>query len=227
MSERAQDEAVAEWPASMQRVAALVEGLDDGQLERRVPACPDWTGRDLLSHVVGLGADVLAGDEPDDHHESWTQAQVERRRDRSVSELLTEWRGLADDLVAWMREHGSRPLNDVVIHEQDLRGSLGRPGGADTRAFAIVRDRMAGRFASAVEGLPPVALVAPGWAWCSSGPVEEADVVLRASDFDLARALMSRRTASQLAGWVERGDVSAYYAAFAGLGDLPDSPLPE
>lgn len=33
-----------------------------------VPACPDWTAHDLFSHMVGLGADVLVGDQPDDHN---------------------------------------------------------------------------------------------------------------------------------------------------------------
>ena len=54
--------------------------------------------------------------------------------------------------MAWMREHGSRPLNDVVIHEQDLRGAVGVVGGRDSDGLRIVRDRMAARFAAAVDG---------------------------------------------------------------------------
>lgn len=151
---------VAAWSAAHERVCALVASLPAEQVEARVPACPDWKVRDLLSHVVGLGADVLAGDEPDDHHQTWTAAQVDARRDRSAAELIAEWRALAPDLVAWMREHGSRPLNDVVIHEQDLRSAVGRPGARDTDGFALVRDRMAERF-----GRPRP----PGSRW-SAGP---------------------------------------------------------
>ena len=47
-----------------------------------MPACPDWTARDLFSHMVGLGSDVVAGDEPDDHNPDWTAKQVEKRKDR-------------------------------------------------------------------------------------------------------------------------------------------------
>ena len=218
---------VAQWRTTMERVSSLVESLDEAQLSTHVPACPDWTVRDLLSHMVGLGADVVGGDEPDDHNEQWTQRQVDARRDRPAADLLAEWHALAEDLESWMVERGSRPLNDVVIHEQDLRSAVDRPGARDSEAYATVRDRMVARFQSRLEGLPPIALVGPAWTWCSSGAVEEAGVVLEASDFDLGRALMSRRTPDQLRAWTTRGDVTAHLQAFAGLGDLPQDPLPE
>ena len=177
--------------------------------------------------MVGLGADVVAGDEPDDHNETWTQAQVDARRDRSAADLVAEWRGLADDLVAWMHAHTTRPLNDVVIHEQDLRGAVDVPGGRESIGFALVRERMAGRFGSALADLPPLALVGETWSWTSSGEVADAAVVVEAGDFDLGRAVMSRRTPEQLRAWTVRGDVSAYLDAFAALGPLPGSALPE
>jgi hypothetical protein len=186
--------------------------------------------RDLLSHMVGLGADVVAGDEPDDHNEAWTQKQVDRRRDRDVAALVDEWRAVAEPLRAWMREHGTRPLGDVVIHEQDLRGALGEPGGQDTPGLAAIRDVFAGRFAarlSEVGGLAPIALVGTSWRWCSSGTAEDAAVEVRATDFDLARALMSRRSADQLRARTVRGDVEPYLAVFAVLGDLPAVDLSE
>lgn len=219
---------VRAWRQAHERVCALVEGVDAQAMEQRVPACPGWTGRELLSHVVGLGADVLGGDEPDDHNERWTQAQVDARADRSVADLVAEWRGLADDLEAWMRAHGTRPLGDVVIHEQDLRGALDAPGARDTAAFAAVRQRMVGRFAGRVEGLPAIALVGESWSWVADGgPADDAAVVVTASDFDLGRALMSRRTPDQLRAWTTRGDVEGHLDAFGVLGPLPGERLPE
>jgi len=218
---------VQAWREAFERVCTLVERLDADALAATVPACPDWAVRDLLSHMVGLGADVLAGDEPDDHNSAWTQRQVEARRDRPAADLLAEWRGLADQLMAWMQAHGSRPLNDVVIHEQDLRGAVGVVGGRDSDGLRIVRDRMAVRFASALDDQPPIALVSGEWAWCSQGEVGDAVVVVEAHAFDLARALTSRRTADQLRSWTRRGDVAPYLDAFAMLGPLPTAPLPE
>ncbi|MEO9152244.1 MAG: maleylpyruvate isomerase family mycothiol-dependent enzyme [Lapillicoccus sp.] len=228
---------MSEWQAAYDRVRQLVGSLGAEQLASSVPACPGWSVRDLLSHMVGLGTDVLAGNEPEDHDPAWTAGHVEARRGRGVDALLAEWAEVARPLMAWMREHDSRPLNDVVIHEQDLRGALGVPGGRETSGFTIVRDRMAARFGKAVTGLAPIALVqddAPddaGWVWVSHGDTADdggigARVVVRACGFDLGRALASRRTADQLRGWTTRGDLDAYLAAFAHLGDLPTTPLP-
>ena len=97
-SERGEVDPVSAWREAFERVCTLVERLGAAELAATVPACPDWTVRDLLSHMVGLGADVLAGDEPDDHNSAWTQRQVEARRDRSAADLLAEWRGLAEPL---------------------------------------------------------------------------------------------------------------------------------
>ncbi|MDD7969078.1 maleylpyruvate isomerase family mycothiol-dependent enzyme [Actinomycetospora lemnae] len=217
---------IAEWSRAQQRVVALVADLDPERAATIVPACPDWTVRDLLSHMVGLGADVLAGDEPDDHDEEWTARQVDARRGRDVAALVAEWEVVAGPLQTWMAEHGTRPLGDVTIHEQDLRGALGEPGGRDTPAIAALRDRFVGRFAARLDpGLPPIALVGEQWSWCSAGEPAEAAVEVRASDFDLARALVTRRSAAQLRSWTTRGDVEPYLEAFALLGPLPEQDL--
>ncbi|GAA1900103.1 maleylpyruvate isomerase family mycothiol-dependent enzyme [Lapillicoccus jejuensis] len=227
---------VALWQETQARVGGLVRAVeqeDPAALRRPVPACPDWSGRDLLAHMVGLGADVLAGDEPDDHNPSWTQAQVDARAGRDGAALVDEWDDLAPRLADWMRAHGTRPLGDVVIHEQDLRGALGRPGGRDSGGFAAIRDRMTGRLATRWAehgGGRTLGLVADddGWTWCSADvDPSGADVVLRASGFDLGRAVVARRTATQLRGWVVCGELGDGVQAFAVLGPLPEQPLPE
>jgi uncharacterized protein (TIGR03083 family) len=216
---------IVEWVDAQRRVIDLLEGLDAPQAERRVPACPDWTVRDLFSHMVGLGVDVLAGDEPNDHNAAWTQRQVDERRGHDLPTLVAEWQGVTEPMRAYMKERGTRPLGDLVIHEQDLRGALGRPGAQDTPGLAVMRDRMLRAFASRLAGLPPIALVGDDWRWASA--VGDPAVVVRASDFDLARAVMARRSAAQLRSWTVTGDVEPYLAAFATLGTLPGSDLAE
>jgi len=218
---------IEEWSRAQERVIALVEELTDELLGRRVPACPDWTVRDLFSHMVGLGADVAAGDEPDDHNEEWTARQVERRRDDDVATLVAEWRAVTGPLRAWMLEHGARPLGDVIIHEQDLRGAVGVSGAKDTEGLAAIRDRFARRLAARLGEMPPIALIGEGWQWTSGGDPEDAHLVLRAPDFELARALVTRRSAGQHRRWTTRGDVGPYLDAFATLGPLPAADLTE
>ena len=222
------DDPLVAWRLAMARVVDLVTGVEPDRMESRVPACPDWTARELLSHVVGLGASVLAGDEPADHDATWTQGHVEARRDRSVADLVREWYELAEDLVVHMREHGPRPLADVTIHEHDLRGALDREGAHDTAGLRIVRRWMLDRLDQRVRGLPPLALDAGRWSWTSAGSgvdVERAAVLLRADGFDLDRAIVSRRTADQLRSFPVRGDVEPYLDSFAVLGPLPTEPL--
>ncbi|MBE7187404.1 maleylpyruvate isomerase family mycothiol-dependent enzyme [Jatrophihabitans endophyticus] len=220
-------DAIAEWTQSQQRVIELVEGLDPGVADTVVPACPDWTVRQLLSHMIGLDADVVAGDEPDDHNATWTQKQVDARADHDVATLVAEWRDLTAPVQEWMRANNTRPLGDVVIHEQDLRGALDSPGARDTDALAALRDRMAGRLDQVVTGagLPGLRLSSPSWSFVAGA--EPAAVTVEASEFDLTRALMTRRTADQLRGWVTDGDIEPYLDSFAGLGPLPTTPLPE
>ena len=220
-------DAIEEWSRAQQRVIELVADLPPEQAELRVPSCPDWTVRDLLSHMVGLGVDVVDGDEPDDHNETWTGKHVTERRGHDVAALVAEWQAVAEPLRAWMRENTVRPLGDVIIHEQDLRGALGVPGGQDTEGVAAIRDRFVPRFGGRVAELPPIALVGDTWSWVSAGDPDDAAVVLRAPDFDLARALVTRRSAAQLRAWTVRGDVGPYLDAFAMLGPLPSVDLTE
>lgn len=218
-------DAVTEWTATQQRVIGLVGAATSAAVESYVPACPDWTVRDLLSHMVGIGADVVAGHEPDDHDEEWTAAQVEARRDRDVAALIAEWRGLTDAMVAHLQASGDRPVNDITIHEQDLRGALRIRGATDTAAVHHVRDLFAARLADRVDGLPTLALRGTDWTWRSGD--DEAAVVVAASDAELARALVSRRSAAQLRAWTITGDVDPYLDAFAMLGPLPGTDLSE
>ena len=218
---------IEEWTLAQARVIELVSAATPEQAALRVPACPDWTVRDLFSHMVGLGVDVLAGDEPDDHNSTWTEAQVAKRRGDDIPALVREWRTVTAPLQVWMLTRGTRPLGDVIIHEQDLRGALGVPGGQDSGGVRAIRDRFLLRFAERVAELPPVALVGEGWRWASDGEPGAAEVVVAASDFDIARALVTRRSERQLRAWTTRGDVGPYLQAFATLGALPSADLAE
>ncbi len=220
-------DAAAEWARAQDRVIELVEAMSGTEAAVTVPACPAWTVKDLLAHVVGLDADVLAGDEPDDHNSAWTQRQVDERADRDLTAIVAEWRTMTVPMQEWMATNGSRPLGDIAIHEQDLRGAIHVPGAQDTAGLAAIRDQLASGFADRVResGRPGIALEGSGWTLATDDGAPK--VAVRASDFDLTRALMSRRTSDQLRMWTVTGDVEPYLPFFAGLGPLPDAELPE
>ncbi|GAB2471898.1 maleylpyruvate isomerase family mycothiol-dependent enzyme [Jatrophihabitans fulvus] len=215
---------IDEWTASQQRVIELVEALSPDDAERIVPSCPDWTVRQLLSHMIGLDADVLAGNEPDDHNETWTAAQVEARAGDDIATLLDEWRAMTEPMQRWMAENNPRPMGDCVIHEQDLRGALDRPGARDTPAQRMLFETVAGIVFDKITAkeLEPPRLQGDTYEF---GP-EGADVVVRGSDFDLMRLVISRRSADQLRAMAE-GDIEPYVDCFGGFGPLRDSDLAE
>lgn len=216
---------VEEWAASQARVIELVAGVSEGQAGTIVPACPAWTVQNLLAHMIGLDADVLADNEADDHNETWTQQQVDDRADHSIAQLLDEWRDMTDPMQQWMRENDPRPMGDVVIHEQDLRGALQQPGARDTAANASLFDTMAGICEAKATGkeLEPLRLEGESYVY---GP-PNAQVVVRASDFDLLRLVLSRRSAGQLRSWVTQGDVEPYVECFGAFAPLRDTDLVE
>jgi uncharacterized protein (TIGR03083 family) len=220
-------DAITEWTNAQARVIELVESLNATEAQLPVPSCPAWTVHDLLAHVVGLDADVLAGDEPDDHNPNWTQAQVDRRSAHDIAAIVAEWRTMTDPMTAWMSENGTRPLGDVIIHEQDLRGAVRVSGAQDNAGLAALRSMMADGFATKVgkAGLGPVALIGSSWTFNTSD--EPPALTVQASDFDLTRALMSRRSEAQLRSWTTSGDIADYLPLFAALGSLPEKSLSE
>ncbi len=113
------------------RVTELVATLDDEQLQTPVPACPDWRVHDLLCHMVGLPGDVNAGRIEGAGTDPWTAAQIATHRHRSRDELLEEWAREApafEEIIPLIKP--PRPVFDIVVHEQDLRGAIGVPGRA-------------------------------------------------------------------------------------------------
>ncbi|SDH66485.1 hypothetical protein SAMN05216377_13217 [Pseudonocardia oroxyli] len=123
-----------------------------------------------------------------------------------------------------MRHHAPRPLNDAVIHEQDLRGALGTPGAEDTPGLAALRATLTERFAGRLPEDASLGLHGEAWSW-TTGP--EPRTVVRAPGFEPARGLISRRSAARLTSWTERGDLAPYLDAFAVLGALPEHDLRE
>lgn len=118
------------------RVISLVRDLPPEAAEMRIPACPQWTLRELVAHSAGSVTDVLAGRTEGAGSDPWTARQVEERRGRSLNELLAEWEEGAPELEARLphlpRRAGILLVVDLETHEQDIRGAVNRPGGRES-----------------------------------------------------------------------------------------------
>ncbi len=193
-----------------QRARSLVDfasDLDDGH---RVPSTPAWNLRDLMAHLAGVAADVVAGDVDEYSQPSWTARQVAARAGRSRQAVIEEWE---QDWPAMSRvlddptTHGLDslfsvlPLVDVVAHEHDLRESTGLFGFSDDNIWPVVEQRRRDVLAIQCEiascGLRVRTPQGDGW---SVGP-QEPRLTVTADRYELWRSLEGRRTRSVVAGF--------------------------
>lgn len=217
-----------QYGACRERISALVADLTDEQASTPVPACPGWTVHDVVAHLSGSVADLLAGKLEGVGSDEWTAAQVEARRATPISEMLAAWAQGSPQFEDALRAIGGTMaalgVADAWNHEQDLRGALDAPGGGDPAAEH-----------TAIEGY--AGAVGGGWAAAGVAPlrVEAGDVTIVSGDgepgatvtgapYDLARALAGRRNEAQLRALTWEGDAEPYIATLAEMG--PAEALP-
>lgn len=226
-----------------ERVTALLRDAGDGVGDSPVPACPDWTVHDVAAHLAGTCTDILDGNLDGVATDEWTAAQVEARRDRTLTELLGEWNEAAPQVEAFADAFPGRAAHqwiaDQTTHEHDVRGALGAPGGREGNGIAVgleffVSGGLAASFSG--RGLGPVRVEADVDAWLvgAAEPTGEVDELLaaaimggdlpdasgdpvatvRTSRFELFRALSGRRSRAQIAAFEWSCDPEPYLGAF-------------
>lgn len=189
------------WAAGQQSMSALGRSLTDDEAERTVPACPEWTVRQVFAHQAGVAGDILGGRLDGVATDSWTERQVAERADHSLTEILDEWDADAPRLIEAMAPLGDavdpRLVVDLWTHEQDVRGATGRPGGRSGPALewivAAARNHLQQRAGQA--DLPPIAVDTGDGSPAIAGESVAVDA------FELTRALTGRRSLDQIRAW--------------------------
>jgi uncharacterized protein (TIGR03083 family) len=193
------------------RIIDLVLGADPAT---PVSACPEWTVRELLAHVTGVAADVVAGRLEAAGTQPWVEAQLADRADCTTEELVAEWSGTGpqvDEICAALGDSIAQLIFDTVTHEQDLRGALGEPGGRDGAldiALAWVSDAWAGQ--AAETGALHVS-VGPTEVTLGDGP---PTATLTLPPFEALRAFTGRRSLDQLRAYDWVGDPDPWLPFF-------------
>jgi uncharacterized protein (TIGR03083 family) len=166
----------------------------------RVPACPGWTVKDVYAHLVGASADVLAGNLEGVATPPWTAKQVDYRADRTLTQILVEWAGTGPKLEDALKAIGDRGTERLIAdqwsHEQDVRGTVGKRGSREAPRLAFLLDFGLGGFAASwPAALPTVGVLGESGRWTLG--TGEPSITLTASDFELGRALLGRRSRAQ------------------------------
>ena len=215
------------YHSTRRRIAALAAELDDVDLKRPVPACPDWDVHDLLAHCSGIPSALAAGDVPTGDLQAWLDGLVEARKDTPVAELLDAWEAAADHTSAMIDGGVDLVLIDVVCHEHDLRGAVGRPGerGAP-EVRAIIQSQLDALVPGIKErGLGALVIDSEGVQWTSH--LAKPGCTLRVDPWEASRVLESRRTADELRALPRTGDIEPYVEVIAAHLPLPVTSLGE
>jgi uncharacterized protein (TIGR03083 family) len=219
------------------RVSDLVLTLTNEDAHRTVPTCPQWTVADVVAHLTGICADILAGNVGGVATESWTAAQVLARKGRDMAQLVEEWSELAPRVESFADDFpepmGIQWIADLTSHEHDIRTAIGEPGardslGVETGLKFLVTVGLDQTICA--QGLAPLAIRAGETSWVvgtredgGAGAPGAGGEALVASPFELFRALTGRRSAAQIGRLDWRIDPAPYVPAFR-FGPFTTSP---
>ena len=218
-------DAAAAYHLVYRRVDALIGGRAD-VADLTVPACPAWTVRQTLAHLVGIARDIVSLNIEGKGADSWTQAQVDGLGGHSIDELLDLWGQMVDPVTARLHlsPQGSacQLVFDALTHEHDIRGALGEPGsrrGDLAYEVALGFLTTTGDHINRHAELPGLRLTTPTIGSVQLGDPHTArgQVALDISDFEALRALGGRRSTRQLLALPWHGDPTDLLPAFTHL----------
>jgi uncharacterized protein (TIGR03083 family) len=121
-----------EYRRARERLSDLLAVEPEDRWDRRVRACPGWTVRGVIGHLVGTVEDALSGRITGPPPEEVTAVQVARHAADPGPDLLARWAELAPPFEEVVTAGEIWPaVLDVVSHEHDVRHALDRPGHRD------------------------------------------------------------------------------------------------
>jgi hypothetical protein len=191
----------------------LFQSLDADQLATTVPCTPEWTVRDVLSHVAGVTDDIANGRVEGAATDPWTASQVERWREADPAMLIEQWNGQIEGIATLLEQLGElRPPLDCHSHEHDVRHALDMPDHQSSEMIMV----MTARFAEAPMARPVTITFADDST--ATMPGEGEPISLSGlTQFEFVRSRLGRRTPDQVAAyeWSEPpGDLLSEWFAF-------------
>jgi uncharacterized protein (TIGR03083 family) len=137
-----QSELAAAMKDERTRLVSYLESLPEAAWDKPT-LCEGWTVRDLVAHLIGNAADIVAQNLDGAGSPEYNQRQLDERSDCSPAELLREWAEAGPALEAaiealddalWnapylelgtVGEALQRLVEDIWVHAQDIRIPLG------------------------------------------------------------------------------------------------------
>lgn len=197
------------------RLMELAPTLTPAQLATMTPACPAWSVKDVFAHLCGLADDLSNGLKRAGAPEH-TSLQVAARTSWEVHEICDEWSVTGPALEARIKAESPRlraPVVDIWTHEQDLANAAGIDSGRDGAGLELTMNAawaMKRKLRDA--GIPPLRIITGDVDWVIGD--EEPAATVRTSSYELARAVLGRRSLDQIRAYDWDGDPAPYLAHF-------------
>jgi hypothetical protein len=189
----------------------LARSVGPDALTTTVPACPDWTALQLITHCASMPAALGAGDFPTGDLNEWIDKILTDRAGSSLDDLATEWVGANETIAGMVNGGGAVLFDDLVVHEHDLRAALGVPDhSALDAAISVPRSLDSCVAALETAGLGSIEIRSGSEVWRSHDA--EPGWVVEVSPWEAVRVLYSRRTADELRALGGSDNIEAYIA---------------
>ncbi|GMQ86386.1 MAG: hypothetical protein BMS9Abin07_1963 [Acidimicrobiia bacterium] len=195
----------------------LAPDLSETEWATMAPATPEWTVKDLYSHLTGVAADLLAGNLEIVGSDEWTALQVAARSDHSPQQVCAEWTAIGPEVEQRLSSIGS-PLSSAVIdawhHEQDVRNAVHRTANRSGEGLRLSL-RAGNAIGPKMEqgGLAALHLYTDGYD--RQFGVGDAAVAVSGDAYEMARAFMGRRSFQQIRRFDWTGDPEPYLHIFS------------
>lgn len=219
-----EDEHLRHYLQVVERVSEMARPATAEQLASPVPACPDWSVHQLLSHLVGLTEDWVNSDLDGYATPAWAQQQADRHSNEPIEEVLSVWATAVEHFARLTQSPlGSTPsrwaFGDAVTHESDLRPVLAPGTRPPSHAVSIgvqaVVSRWRGTLADA--SVAPLDIVASDLrTWAVGDPSQRGTGpagTVTTTAYELFRALYGRRSRAQMETWHWTTDPAPYLDA--------------
>jgi uncharacterized protein (TIGR03083 family) len=220
------DDIARHYRSAHERLTGFARGLSAEQADTAVSGTPGWSVHDVLAHLAAIPTDALAGRLAGIPTDDQTAIQVAERKDRDVAGLLDEWAPNVAPMCEGAQV-GLVPPNlavDALTHEQDIRGALGAGPTmtAEELRFCTNLYAFGCGYALKQAGIPPLSIAATDTDFAFTAGIGEPAASVRATEFELFRALSGRRSRRQVAAYEWDGDPAPYLDRFNIFGVLPD-----
>lgn len=192
---------------SMGRILTLV---NNSNAELPVQACPNWTVRDTVAHLLGTLSDLIAGKIDESANDDWAAKQIERTTGRSLSDLASEWHVRANTTPGIFERYGALLVAEIVTHEFDIKQAIGNTQGRNEQVVRTVALFYLALLDSAwrEDGVPPLRILTESSTLDIGGEDPQASVEM--SWWEIGRVVTGRRSIAQVEALAWNGSAAPW-----------------